>query len=208
MIRDARARGFKPWCVAFDGRYGSPDNLTSVGSLGWAWLTRLESNRPVEQDRRGTGAASATAIAAAGTEAWLPGFGLVKVFGTVAPSGDTAYWATDDLAMTGLERVRVADCGWAIEHYHRGVKQCTASSGASAARRGRSATTSGWRSGVPGVGGPLLRSGGVGWRRRGQSFATPSGHTSSNPIFLSHKGLQRKPNFTDVEMHRSSDSGH
>ncbi len=124
-VRAARARGFKPRCVAFDGRYGSPDNLRSVGSLGWPWLTRLESNRPVDLDRRGTKAVSATAIAADGTEVWLPGFGLVKVFGIAAPNGGTAYWATDDLGMTGLERLRVADCSWAIEHYHRGIKQCT-----------------------------------------------------------------------------------
>jgi hypothetical protein len=47
------------------------------------------------------------------------------VFGIVAPNGDTAYRATNDLAMTGLERVRVADSSWAIKHDHRGVEQCT-----------------------------------------------------------------------------------
>ena len=125
MVADAHARGFRPRCVAFDGWYSSLDNLKSIGSLGWTWLTRLKSNRLVNLDRQGAKAVSATAIAAAGTEVWLPGFGLVKVFGIVAPNGDTAYWATNDLGMTGLERLRVADCSWAIEHYHRGVKQCT-----------------------------------------------------------------------------------
>ncbi len=125
MVTAAHARGFRPRCVAFDGWYGSLNNLKLIGALGWAWLTRLESNRLVNLDRQGTGAVSATAIAPAGTEVWLPGLGLVKVFGIVAPNGDTAYWATNDLGMTGLERVRVADCGWSIEHYHRGVKQCT-----------------------------------------------------------------------------------
>ena len=125
MIADAHARGFRPRCVASDGWYGSLDNLKSIGSLGRTWLTRLKSNRLVNLDRQGAKAVSATAIAAGGTEVWLPGFGLVKVFGIVAPNGGTAYWATNDLAMTALERVRVADCSWAIEHYHRGVKQCT-----------------------------------------------------------------------------------
>ena len=110
MVRAAHARGFRPRCVAFDGWYGSLDNLKLVGALGWTWLTRLKSNRLVNLDRQGTTAVSATAIAAAGTEVWLPGFGLVKVFGIAAPNGGTAYWATNDLAMTALERVRVADC--------------------------------------------------------------------------------------------------
>ena len=125
MVADAHARGFRPRCVAFDGWYSSLENLKSIGSLGWTWLTRLKSNRLVNLDGQGTKAVGVTAIAAAGTEVWLPGFGLVKVFGIVAPNGDTAYWATNDLGMTGLERLRVADCSWAIEHYHRGVKQCT-----------------------------------------------------------------------------------
>jgi len=124
-VAAAHARGFRPRCVAFDGWSSSLHNLKLIGSLGWTWPTRLESNRLVDFDRRGAKAVSATAIAAAGTEVWLPGFGSVEVFGIVAPNGDTAYWATNDLAMTELERLRVADWSWAIEHYHRGVEQCT-----------------------------------------------------------------------------------
>jgi len=37
--------------VAFDNWYGSLDDPTSVGSLAWTWLTRLESDRPVGHDR-------------------------------------------------------------------------------------------------------------------------------------------------------------
>ena len=76
----------------------------------------------IDLDRRGAKAVRVTAVAATGTEVWLPGFGSVKVFGIVAPNGDTADWATNDLAMTALERA--ADCSRAIEHYHSGVKQC------------------------------------------------------------------------------------
>ena len=53
MVRAAHARGSRPRCVAFDGWYGSLDNLKLIGSLGWTWLTRLESNRLVDLDRRG-----------------------------------------------------------------------------------------------------------------------------------------------------------
>jgi hypothetical protein len=92
---------------------------------GWTWPTRLESSRSVNLDRQGAKAVNATAIAAAGTEVWLPDFGSDEVFGIVAPNGDTAYRATNDPAMTGLEGVRVADSSRAIEHDHRGVKPCT-----------------------------------------------------------------------------------
>ncbi len=34
MVADAHARGSRPQCVAFDGWYGSLDDLKSVGSLG------------------------------------------------------------------------------------------------------------------------------------------------------------------------------
>ena len=50
---------------------------------------------------------------------------MVKVFGIAIPNGGIAYWATNDLAMTDLTRLQFADCSWAIEHYHRGIKQCT-----------------------------------------------------------------------------------
>lgn len=125
MIRGAFARGFQPRCVVFDGWYGSLGNLKLVRDCGWTWLTRLKSNRLVNKDREGTRAVKDTAVAAAGTEAWLPGFGRVKAFGIATPDGGTAYWATNDLGMTDLSRVQFAEFGWAIESYHRGLKQCT-----------------------------------------------------------------------------------
>lgn len=125
MIRTAYARGFKPKCVLFDGWYSSLDNLKLIRACGWTWLTRLKSNRLVNLDHQGVRALKDTAVAATGTEVWLPGYGLVKVFGIVAPDGDIAYWATNDLGMTDLTRVQFAGFSWAIEHYHRGIKQCT-----------------------------------------------------------------------------------
>jgi hypothetical protein len=124
-VAAARARGFRPRCVAFDGWSNSLHDLKRIGSPGWTWPTRLESDRLIDFDRRGAKAVGATAVAAAGTEVWLPGFGSVEVFGIVAPNGDTAYRATDDPAMTSLERVRVADSSRAIGHDHRGVEPCT-----------------------------------------------------------------------------------
>lgn len=125
MIRTAHGRGFAPRCVVFDGWYSSLDNLKLIRSLGWNWLTRLKSNRLVNLDRQGTRAVKDTAVEATGTEVWLPGYGLVKVFGIATPNGGIAYWATNDLGMTDLTRLQFAEFSWAIEHYHRGIKQCT-----------------------------------------------------------------------------------
>jgi putative transposase len=125
MIRAAHARGFRPRCVLFDGWYSSLDNLKLIRSCGWVWLTRLKSNRLVNRDREGTRALTQTAITASGTQVWLPGYGLVRVFGIAAPHGGTTYWATNDLGMNDLSRLQFAESSWAIESYHRGIKQCT-----------------------------------------------------------------------------------
>ena len=124
MIQVAQQRGFKPRLVAFDGWYASLENLKLLRQLGWAWLTRLKANRLVNKDRQGQRPLSRTEIAASGTVVWLVGYGLVKVFKIVAPDGDIAYWASSDLAMTDLQRQQYAEHSWAIESYHRGIKQC------------------------------------------------------------------------------------
>ena len=125
MVRAAHGRGFEPRLVAFDGWYSSLDNLKLLRELGWAWLTRLKANRLVNKDRQGQRPLSRTEISAGGTVVWLHGYGLVKVYKIVAPDGDIAYWATSDLAMSDLERQQYAEYSWAIESYHRGIKQCT-----------------------------------------------------------------------------------
>jgi putative transposase len=125
MIRVAHERGFRPRCVLFDGWYSSLENLKHLRWLGWTWLTRLKSNRLVNRDRQGQRSLSRTELAASGTVVWLSGYGLVKVFKIVAPDGDVAYWATNDLTLTHLTRQQYAEFSWTIENYHRGIKQCT-----------------------------------------------------------------------------------
>lgn len=125
MVRAAYARGLRPECVCFDGWYSGLENLKLVRACGWRWLTRLKSNRLVRLDRGEARPLKDTPVSAAGTVVWLPGYGEVRVFGVAARDGGTDHWATGDLGMTDLERVRFADCSWAVESYHRGVKQCT-----------------------------------------------------------------------------------
>jgi putative transposase len=123
LLTAAHGRGFRPACVLFDQWYASLDNFKHVRALGWTFLAPLKANRLVSQGRAKNRPLEQWPIAAAGTEVHLQGFGPVKVFRVVATNGDTAYWATNDLGMTELQRLTYAERAWAIEEYHRGLKQ-------------------------------------------------------------------------------------
>lgn len=125
LLQVAKDRGFAPECVLFDGWYSSLDNLKRLKTLGWSWLTRLKANRRVNPDRTGLRAVEACAIAGTGTVVHLEGYGLIRVFRIVARDGTTEHWATSNLQMDELERLRLADASWRIEEYHRGLKQVT-----------------------------------------------------------------------------------
>lgn len=123
MLATAVARGFTPEYVLFDGWYATVENLKFIRKQGWKFLTRMKSNRNIRMDYGPAAAVSVQPIAASGTVVWLPGFGEVKVFRVVDRNGNTEHWFTNDLAMTELARVGIADRSWAIEEYHRGLKQ-------------------------------------------------------------------------------------
>ena len=86
-------------------------------------MTRLEANRWVNPERSGLRPVARVDTDAQGTIVHLKGHGLIRLFQIVAPNGDLEWWASNDLNMTGLMRVRVAGYAWTIEHYHRGIKQ-------------------------------------------------------------------------------------
>lgn len=123
MLVEAHARGFAPACVVFDSWYSGLENLKLIRSFGWVWLTRLKTNRKVNPDREGSRAVSEVEVGEAGRVVWLEGFGLVRVFKVVATDGDVEVWATNKVEMGDLERVKWAGYSWAIENYHRGIKQ-------------------------------------------------------------------------------------
>ncbi len=125
LLRVARDRGFSPECVLIDGWYSGLENLKQCREFGWRWLTRLKSNRRVNPDGTGLRAVSACEIAEAGTVVHLEGYGLVRVFRIGAKDGTADYWATDDLRVDDLGRLRLAEASWMIEEYHRGLKQVT-----------------------------------------------------------------------------------
>jgi putative transposase len=123
MLLMAKGRGFAPRCVLFDSWYASLENLKQVRGFGWHWLTRLRGDRVVTPGDRLSRALDAVAVSATGTVLHLRGYGMVEVFRIDAPDGDTEYWATNDLAMDPGMRRYYAEVSFAIENYHRDLKQ-------------------------------------------------------------------------------------
>jgi hypothetical protein len=123
LLAMAHERGFKPACVVFDSWYSGLENLKQIRSLSWTWLTRLKANRLVNPDHTGLQPVATVEPSPQGAVVHLKGYGLIRLFLIVASNGDREYWATNDLTMTPLIRVRFADYAWTIETYHRGIKQ-------------------------------------------------------------------------------------
>lgn len=123
MLDKAKERGFKPEAVLFDGWYSSLANLKRVRDHGWIFLTRLKENRTVSMDRSGHKKISEIEIVETGSVVHLKGFGSIKVFKIVAKDGDIEYWATNNLMMDEIRRLTLAERSWAIEDYHRILKQ-------------------------------------------------------------------------------------
>ncbi len=123
MVLTAKQREFAPECVLFDSWYASVDNLRLVRDCGWRWLTQFRSNRKVNIERQGYRYVRDCAISETGTNAWVEGYGLVRLFRIVAPDGEAEYWATNDTAMDAVTRLEYAEQAWGIEVYHRALKQ-------------------------------------------------------------------------------------
>lgn len=125
LLQCAHERGFRPSLVVFDSWYSSLENLKRVRGLGWAWLTRLKSNRQVSLKAGQQQAVSAVDIPDSGLTVHLRGYGMVKVFRTVDPHGNAEHWATSRLDMTDTQRQLLAERAWLVEVYHRALKQFT-----------------------------------------------------------------------------------
>lgn len=123
QLRTAQQRGMTPQCVCFDSWFSSLDNLKAIRALNWTWLGQLKSNRKVRVDFAQPQAIRTVDVPEQGRVVHLPGYGPIRVFRVVATNGDTGYWATSDLEMDALTRLKYADFSWRIEEYHRGIKQ-------------------------------------------------------------------------------------
>lgn len=123
MLLMAEGRGFSPKYVLFDGWYASLENLKQVRDHGWHWLTRLKGNRQVTPEDRVPRSLDEVAFAPAGVVVHLRGYGPVRVFRIDAPDGVAEYWATGDLGLEAGMRRHYAELSFAIENYHRELKQ-------------------------------------------------------------------------------------
>ena len=123
LISTAHQRGFTPQCVVFDSWYSSLKNLKTIRQYHWHWLTQLKSNRHVNLDKQGNRPIRELPISDKGTIVHLKGYGLIKVFKIVSLHGDIEYWATSNLSMNDLYRLKYAELSWSIEVYHQGIKQ-------------------------------------------------------------------------------------
>ncbi len=123
MLQTAKDRGFIPRYVCFDGWYSSLANLKLLRTLGFPWFTRLKANRQVNPDGTGNCALADCPIDSAGSRVHLKGYGFILVFRIDTPDGDTEYGATSDVHMTTGARPTLARQAWAIENYHRDIKQ-------------------------------------------------------------------------------------
>ena len=134
LLHVAHQRRMQPRYVAFDSWFSGLENLKTVRGYGWHWLTRFKSNRLVNPDHTRNVPIGEVPIPAEGRVVHLKGYGMVKVFRTVACDGDAEYWATDELTMSEAQRKTLADQSWGIETYHRGIKQCCGTEGVQARR--------------------------------------------------------------------------
>jgi putative transposase len=123
MLLMARGRGLAPEFVLFDNWYASTENLKQVRDHGWRWLTRLRGDRVVSPEDRVARKLDEVPVSAEGTAVHLRGYGMVRVFRIDAPDGDTEYWATNDPGLKAGMRQHYAEVGFAIENYHRDLKQ-------------------------------------------------------------------------------------
>lgn len=134
LLRAAKQRGLRPRCVCFDSWYSGLGNLKLIRSLDWTWLGRLKSNRNVRVDFGRPQPIGAVDIPERGRVVHLPGYGPIRVFRVVARNGDAEQWATNDLGMDALTRLKYGEFSWRIEEYHRGVKQFCGVEGCQARR--------------------------------------------------------------------------
>jgi hypothetical protein len=111
MLEQANERGFEPRYVLFDSWYSSLENIKAIRSYGWRWLCRLKSNRLVNPEESGNVAIREVEIPTEGRIVHLKGYGMVKVFRTVARDGGDEHWATDDLKMSEQGREELEQSG-------------------------------------------------------------------------------------------------
>jgi hypothetical protein len=119
MLKLAKDRGIKPEAVVMDAWYSSLDNLKSIRSHGWIWVTTLRKNRIVNRTVR----LETLLIPEEGLSVYLRGYGWITVFKFEAKNGRIDYVATNMENPTREQVKRITHARWSVEVYHREIKQ-------------------------------------------------------------------------------------
>lgn len=119
MLRLAKDRGLKPNAIVMDAWYSSLDNLKTIRSHGWVFVSTLRKNRIVNKNTQiGT-----LEIPEEGLVVYLRGYGFITVFKFVAKNGRIDYICTNMEKPTREKVKDIIDARWSVEVYHREVKQ-------------------------------------------------------------------------------------
>ena len=126
MLGMAKKRGLKPQYVLMDAWFTSIGNLKAIDAYGWKWIGEIKCNRQVSVKKgEYVRVENLDWTSKQDHRVWLKAYGFVVVSKLVAPNGNIAYIATNDLSLEDAETIknRFAD-RWTIETFHRGLKQC------------------------------------------------------------------------------------
>lgn len=119
MLSLAKERGLQPEAVVMDAWYSSLDNLKSIRSHGWIWVTTLRKNRIVNRGIR----LETLNIPEEGLSVHLRGYGWISVFKFEAKNGRIDYVSTNMKNPTREQIKAITDARWSVEVYHREIKQ-------------------------------------------------------------------------------------
>ena len=119
MLKLAKERGLKPEAVVMDAWYSSLNNLKSIRSHGWVWVTTLRKNRIVNRNIR----LETLLIPEEGLSVHLRGYGWITVFRFEAKNGRIDYVATNMANPTREQLKHITNARWSVEVYHREIKQ-------------------------------------------------------------------------------------
>ncbi len=119
LISLASKRGIKPEAVVADSWYSSLDNVKHIRDLGWDWVMGLRKNRIVNRGDR----LDSLDISEKGLNVHLRGYGWITVFRFVTKNGRTDYIGTNIENPTSEQVVSFVKRRWAIEVFHRELKQ-------------------------------------------------------------------------------------
>lgn len=127
MITSSKKRGFEPDFVMADSWYSSLKNMKHIMKLGWKFIFGIKENRLVNEVQGQYVSVSALDWTKKQVhKVWLKGFGFVLVARIVFKNGDVRYVCTNDLTLTTYKTLSThSKKRWAIEEFHRGIKQTT-----------------------------------------------------------------------------------